>query len=98
MALSEGEIEKIASLARLALSEEEKKRFGAELEAILGFLAEQEGLEPPPAPPMSGGTRAETIMRPDEPVSEALEGGGDALIKSAPAKKDRWISVKEIFE
>lgn len=51
MTLSLQEVEHIANLARLRLSEEEKKRFRGQLEAILEYAASLEALDVSQAPP-----------------------------------------------
>src|SRR3989344_2480830 len=98
MALSEKEVIRTAELARITISEDEKKRFGDELTAILDFVRELNEVDTEGVSPMTGGTREENALRPDEPLSDALEGAGAELFNEAPGKKNRYISVPAIFE
>jgi len=98
MAFSEKEIIRMAELARIELSEEEKNRFEGELDRILGYVRELDEVDTEGFPPMTGGTREENVTRPDEPVSDALEGGASDLLNAAPGKKNGYISVPAIFE
>ena len=98
MALSEKEIIRIAEFARIELSEEERNRFEGELEMILGYVRQLDEVDTEGLPPMTGGTREENVIRPDEPISDILEGVAAELLRAAPEKKNGYVSVPSIFE
>jgi len=98
MALSEKEVIHIADLARIKIGEDEKKRFGKELAAILDFIGELDEIDTSGVVPMTGGTKEESIFRSDEPVSNSLEGEGADLVGASPKKKNGYVSVPSIFE
>lgn len=94
MELTKKEIEKIATLARLRLTEEEKEKFAKELSAILGYseilrkvdtahvdlnLAEGEN---------TNQTRADVSVR-----SENQE----KILANAPMREDDFIKVKSVL-
>ena len=84
--ITEEEVRHVAKLARLALSEEEVKRFQIQLEEILEYVAklqelDLEGVEPtthviPIVNRMRGDERRESLPR-DLVLSNSPERGGD---------------------
>ena len=77
MAISREQVEHVARLARVALTEEELERFGAQLDAILaavGKVSELDlaGVEPTAHPLDVVNVWAEDEPRPSLPVEEAL--------------------------
>jgi aspartyl-tRNA(Asn)/glutamyl-tRNA(Gln) amidotransferase subunit C len=82
MAISRDEVLHVARLARLALTDEEVERLGAQLNAILeavGKVAELdlEGVEPTAHPLDVVNVWAEDEQRPSLPVEEALANAPD---------------------
>ena len=82
MAISRDEVLHVARLARLALTDEEVERLGAQLSAILeavGKVAELdlEGVEPTAHPLDLVNVWAEDEPRPSLPVDVALAGAPD---------------------
>ena len=82
MAISSDEVLHVARLARLALTDEEIERLGAQLNAILeavGKVAELdlEGVEPTAHPLELVNVWAEDEPRPSLPVEEALANAPD---------------------
>ncbi|MES2059874.1 MAG: Asp-tRNA(Asn)/Glu-tRNA(Gln) amidotransferase subunit GatC [Patescibacteria group bacterium] len=91
--ISKEEIEKLAGLARLALTEEEKAKFQSEIEAILGFVAKvKEAAEDAPPPEYS----SINVLRNDE----VLHNGEytEDLLNAAPMREDNFVKVKKILE
>jgi aspartyl-tRNA(Asn)/glutamyl-tRNA(Gln) amidotransferase subunit C len=82
MAITNDEVLHVARLARLALTEEEVERLGAQLNAILeavGKVAELdlEGVEPTAHPLALVNVWAEDEPRPSLPIEEALANAPD---------------------
>ena len=95
MALSREEVEHIAELAKLGLSEDEVARFQEQLSAILEHAAVLQRLDTEAiAPTARVGARA-NIMRPDTPApSLPLED----VLANAPVKRDDQFCVPPILE
>ena len=93
MTLSRTEVDHVASLARLGLSEEEKDRLLGELEAILGHIARLQTVDT--------STLAETaqvgdlvnVMRADVPEDPI---GAAAALRNAPASDGSYFMVGAI--
>ena len=98
MLLTEKEVSIIARLARIELTEEEIRRFQNELSAILDFVGKLNEVDTDGVYPMSGGTRVINAMREDREVSDLLEGESDTLLEQVPARRNRWVEVKSVFE
>jgi aspartyl-tRNA(Asn)/glutamyl-tRNA(Gln) amidotransferase subunit C len=64
--ISREEVEHVARLARLALSDTEKDRMGAELSAILTYIDKLKALETEDVEPTSHAVPLVNVMRDDE--------------------------------
>ena len=88
-------IEYVANLARLALSDDEKRRFAQQLGDILHYVdklnqVDVTGVEPMAhAAPVFNVWEAD-VARPGLPVAEAL--------RNAPAQRDHMIVVPKVVE
>jgi aspartyl-tRNA(Asn)/glutamyl-tRNA(Gln) amidotransferase subunit C len=94
--LSKSEVRKIASLARIEITDEEAEKYSKELSEILNFVeklneADTEGIEP-----IAHITGAKNVMRGDK-VVEYNEETKENIINNFPEKKDRFDKVKAVF-
>lgn len=96
--INKKDVEHIASLARIALTEQEKEKFQKELSAILGFVGALNALDTFEVAPMTGGTLLENSMRQDQQKTLLLEGKSQELVFAAPERREGWVRVKKILE
>ena len=90
MAISREQVEHVARLARLALSEEELGRFEGQLGAILDAVSKVSELDLAGVPPTSHPLDVVNAWRPDEPrPSWPL----DEVFANAPAVEDDGFRV-----
>jgi aspartyl-tRNA(Asn)/glutamyl-tRNA(Gln) amidotransferase subunit C len=92
---AEIDVEHVARLARLALSDEERERFRRQLALILEHAAKVGEVAAADVPPTSHPVPRSNVFRPDEPqpsltVEEALAG--------APEVEDHRFKVPRIVE
>lgn len=85
----------VAKLARLALSDEEVRRLGKQLDTILEYISKLNEVSTQTAEPMSHVLPLENIYRADEvkpslPTEEAL--------KNAPSKEGTFFKVPKVIE
>jgi aspartyl-tRNA(Asn)/glutamyl-tRNA(Gln) amidotransferase subunit C len=95
MALSVEEVEHIAELARLALSDEEKERFRTQLSAVLETASRLEELDTDEIHPAASILPLRNVMRSDQihpPLSHE-----DAL-SNAPASEEGFFVVPAVQE
>lgn len=93
--LERGDIEHLGTLARIALSEEEKDEFASELDSVLLYVSEIAKVTTEiDAIPEVGELR--NVMRADDNMSI---GGTftEAILNNAPDTEDGYIKVKQIF-
>ena len=91
------DVNHIAKLARLGLSEPEKEKFAKELAAILSFVEKLKEVETENVEPTAQATGRQNISRTDEARREE-ESCRKQILANAPEKKDGFIKVKAVFE
>ncbi|OGZ31878.1 MAG: asparaginyl/glutamyl-tRNA amidotransferase subunit C [Candidatus Portnoybacteria bacterium RBG_13_40_8] len=97
--ISREQIEHIAKLARMELTEKEKEKFSTELSSILDYIDKLNQVETKAIEPISQITGLENIVREDAPRKEDTRSNiRDKFIKAAPAKKDNYFKVPKILE
>lgn len=87
--LSQTEIEKLARLARIAITDEEKAQFGKEIESILGYVSEIQEIAKEGERTIS----IKNVMREDI----AVDTDPKNLLESAPHTEGDFIAVKKIL-
>jgi len=95
MKIAREEIEHIALLARLSLSEEEKDLFGPQLSSILGYMDKLNELDTRDIEPTSHILPLSNVMRDDLPAASIPRE--DALL-NAPAHTQKFFRVPKIVE
>lgn len=95
--ITKKDVEHIASLARIELSDKEEKKFEKELSAILKFVEKLNEVDTAGVEPMTGGTNLQNVTREDEQIDKSLEDKSKVLVEVAPEEKDGWVKVKTVF-
>jgi len=95
MALTLQEVEHIAQLARLQLSEDEKNRYREQLSAILEYAARLQQLDTTGISPTSSVLPARSVLRVDEPRPGLTL---DALLRNAPESEKGQFRVPPVFD
>ena len=88
------EVEHLAELARIDMTEEEKKELQGDLENILGYVDQIKEVTGEVEPVLS---EHRNIMRADENPHEQGRYTED-ILNEAPGKKDGYFVVKKIIE
>lgn len=96
MAITTDEIEKLAALSRLALSEEEKKRMSHEFDSILGYIAAIQKISATSTERIRSIVATVNVLREDK---DPHEGGlyTETLVGAAPRREGGYIKVKKIL-
>jgi aspartyl-tRNA(Asn)/glutamyl-tRNA(Gln) amidotransferase subunit C len=95
MALTRQEVEHVADLAKLGLTEEEIETYREQLSAILEYAALLERLDTDAIPPTATVLPLTNVMRADEAASSLSQA--DALA-NAPSATEGYFQVKAILE
>lgn len=94
MAISKEEIEHVAQLARLELTDGEKEKFTQEIGEILNFVEELNLADTSEVETVSQISGLANIARADEITNE---NNRDKMLQNAPEQKDGFIKVKKVF-
>ena len=92
--LTRADVEHVARLARLALSEEELEQFTVQLGAVLEHFTSVAALDTSDVPPTSHPIPLANVLRPDQ-RRPGLER--EAVLRMAPAAEDGRFRVPRIL-
>jgi aspartyl-tRNA(Asn)/glutamyl-tRNA(Gln) amidotransferase subunit C len=92
--ISRSDVEHVAKLARLALTDDEVEHLTAELASILGHAADIEALDLDGVPPTAHPLPLQNVLRPDE-VRPSLDR--EEVLAQAPAAEDGRFRVPRIL-
>ena len=89
------EVEQVARLARLTLSDPEKERMRRELDGILSYIDKLRALDTEGVPPTSHAVPMTNVMREDEPVPSLPQ---EDMLANAPDRNGEFFRVPRIIE
>ena len=95
MSLTAQEIEHIAKLARLKLTEEQKALYREQLSQILDYIAKLRELNTTDVPPTAGGGLTQMPLRLDESRPSLPT---DVLLSNASESEDHQFKIPPVFE
>jgi aspartyl-tRNA(Asn)/glutamyl-tRNA(Gln) amidotransferase subunit C len=95
MTLNREEVEHIAELARLTLTEDEKARYSEQLSAILEYFSSLQKLDTTGISPTSSVLAGRSVLRPDEPRPGLSE---EDLLRNAPQAEANQFRVPPVLE
>jgi len=91
------DVEYVARLARLRLSEEEKDRYAGQLEHILEYIGQLNRLDTKEVPPTSHVLPLSNVDREDR-LSPSTPDEIERLMANAPEREDNFFKVKKVIE
>jgi aspartyl-tRNA(Asn)/glutamyl-tRNA(Gln) amidotransferase subunit C len=94
VAVTRADVEHVATLARLALTDDEIEQLTGELGAILEYAADVSALDTADVPPTAHPLPLVNVLRPDE-VRPCLDR--DEVLAEAPAAEDGQFRVPRIL-
>ncbi len=95
MSLTKEEVEHIAALARLELSEEEIARYSEQLSEILDYAARLQALDTSHIPPTSTVLARRATLRPDVPAQGLST---EEALRNAPHAEQKQFRVPPVLE
>jgi aspartyl-tRNA(Asn)/glutamyl-tRNA(Gln) amidotransferase subunit C len=93
--ISESEVQKLADLARIEVSEAERAEFQQEIDQILAYVSQLSGTENTPA--QTTGGEHHNIFREDENAHESGAFTED-LLANAPAREGNYITIGKVIK
>ncbi|MBN1778993.1 MAG: Asp-tRNA(Asn)/Glu-tRNA(Gln) amidotransferase subunit GatC [Candidatus Buchananbacteria bacterium] len=97
MKLTIQEVEKIANLARLGLTDAEKEKFANQLSSILDYFEQLKEVDTTNVEPVAQITGLESVMREDE-IKNCEPEVMKELIDQAPESQDNLVKTRAVFE
>lgn len=94
MSLSREDVQHVASLARLGLTDDEIEMMREQLSSILGHIEVMNQLDTAAIPPTAQVIDLQNVLREDD-VRESLPQ--DVLVKMAPDSRNGFIAVSEVL-
>ena len=95
MKITKEQIQHIAVLSRLNLSEEEKDLYGSQLSSILDYVDQLNELDTRETEPTSHVLSLSNVMR-DDFLTSSLPG--EEALKNAPSRSENFYRVPRIIE
>ncbi len=98
MSITKKDVEHIAKLARIELTDAEKEKFEKDLSGILDFINKLNEVDTENILPLAGGTELKNVMREDvrEMPHDPIEAA--KLVRAAPEHEGGFVKVKKVFE
>jgi aspartyl-tRNA(Asn)/glutamyl-tRNA(Gln) amidotransferase subunit C len=92
--ISPAQVRHVARLSRLALSEDELARFGAQLESILGYVAKIDQVDVTGVEPMAHAADLKNVLRED-----VVEGvlPTEEVLRNAPEADGPFFKVPKVI-
>lgn len=94
--LLKSEVQKIANLARIEITDAEAEKYSKELSNILEFVDKLNEVDTENIEPIAHITGAKNVMREDKVIEYDAETK-ENIINNFPEKKDRFDKVKAVF-
>lgn len=95
MSVDQATVRRIATLARIAVADDEIVHLQGELNAILEFVAELDSVDVEGVEPMTSVTPMRMALRRDEITDGGIAG---LIVRNAPATDDNFFVVPKVIE
>lgn len=95
MAITRKDVEIVARLARLALTEDEKQMFAGQLEKILAYIEKLKEIDTANVPPTAHPFSSKTSWRED--LANPWKGT-ESILENAPEREESYFKVKKVIE
>jgi len=96
MKLTKEQVNHVAKLARLGISDKEKRKFQKELSDILDFVEKLKQVKAERVEPTAQVTGLENVTRPDKGRAKTKQER-EKLLNLAPQTKDGYVKVKTVL-
>ena len=95
MRLTPEEVEHVALLGRLKLTDEERARFTTQLNSILEYFGQLQQIDTTDVPPMSHAVAITNVFREDEPQASLSR---EEALQNAPDQECDYFQVPRVIE
>jgi aspartyl-tRNA(Asn)/glutamyl-tRNA(Gln) amidotransferase subunit C len=95
MALTKKDVEYVARLARLALTESEKEKFTGQLSQILDYFEQLKKIDTTHVSPTAHPFFTHTVWKEDQPKPKEQT---QKILANAPEREDDFFKVRKVIE
>jgi aspartyl-tRNA(Asn)/glutamyl-tRNA(Gln) amidotransferase subunit C len=95
--IDEKTLEHMAELARIGISKKQEKKFLKDMEEILAYFEELNGLDAENIRPMDGGTENENVFAEDEKGRKS-DFNEERITGDFPEKEGGFLKIPPVFE
>ena len=95
--LSQKDVEHIAKLARIQLTDTEKKKLVSELSSILSYIDQLKEVDTKGVPPTAQVTGLTDVLRDDVAIRQSVDIR-EQLLNAAPKRTGDFVETKAVFE
>ncbi len=95
--LSQKDVEHIAKLARIQLTDREKKKLVSELSSILSYIDQLKEVDTKGVPPTAQVTGLTDVLRDDVAIQQSVDIR-EQLLNAAPKRTGDFVETKAVFE
>ncbi len=92
---SQKQVRQVASFARLKLTDEQLRRYAVDLDTILDYVEQLEGVDTEGVEPLSHPLALGNVFREDQ-VATSLDP--DAALANAPQRQDNFFRVPKVLD
>ena len=96
MSITQKDVEHIAHLARIELTDAQKEKFSGELSGILSFIEQLDRVPTDDVLPLSGGSLLENVVRADD--LKVADIPATDLLENVPELENGYVRVKAVFQ
>jgi aspartyl-tRNA(Asn)/glutamyl-tRNA(Gln) amidotransferase subunit C len=95
--ITKEEIQHLAKLARLKLTNEEIKKYQGQISEILDYVGQLKKVDTTKVEPCTGGTELKNVVREDV-AEEPDKNRRERILKQAPLREGDFIKTRGVFE
>lgn len=95
MTITKEQIEHLANLARLAVTEDEKKKYAEQISSILEYFEQLKAVDTTGVEPLCQVFESENVVRADDPH---VAFSRDKVLATAPEVENGQVKVKAVFD
>lgn len=97
MSLDAAAVRRVANLARLRLNDAEVEKLQAEINGILGWIEQLQGVDTDGVEPMAGGS-PHAVALPWRADAVTDGGRAEAVLRNAPDREGEYFGVPKVVE
>ena len=98
MNFTEEELDNLSTLARIDIKPEEKQKMLADMQAILGYVSEINGVDEERRTKNEERNDAMFNIVREDVVTKETGSNTEALLAEAPATEDGYVKVEQVFK